>query len=108
MKKCPRDGAELGEEVISKVTVDTCPSCQGTFLDSMELASILGISKDLAMERLTLDDIPQLRCPDCQARMASHWFSMARRVMVDACPACRGVWLDGGELRALLKEIYGL
>ena len=91
-----------------KVSVDNCPECQGTFLDSMELARILGLSRDLAVERLVLDDIPPMRCPGCQARMHSQWFSQERKVMLDACPACRGIWLDGGELKALLSEIYGL
>lgn len=93
---------------MSKVLVDTCPTCQGTFLDSMELARVLGMSRDLAVERLVLHDIPPLRCPGCQARMLSQWFSQAREVMIDACPACRGVWLDGGELKSLLHEIYGI
>lgn len=108
MKRCPRDQAELREDKMGKVAIDSCPTCEGTFMDSMELAQVLGLSKDLAMERLTLDDIPQLRCPACNARMASHWFSLARRVMVDKCPACHGVWLDGGELKALIREIYGV
>jgi len=108
MKRCPRDEAELREDQRGKVVIDTCPTCEGTFLDSMELAQVLGLSKDLAIERLTLDDIPNLRCPGCQARMDSHWFSLARRVMVDKCRACHGVWLDGGELTALIREIYGV
>lgn len=108
MKRCPRDEAELTPGQQGKVDIDTCPRCEGTFLDSMELAQVLGMSKDLAMERLTLDDIPRLRCPGCNARMDSHWFSLERRVMIDKCPSCLGVWLDGGELRALLKEIYGI
>ena len=108
MKKCPRDGASLEEEKIGRVSVDSCPQCEGTFLDSMELGQVLGMSRDLAVERLLLDDIPPLRCSHCDARMAAKWFSQERTVMLDVCPACHGVWLDGGELKGLLKEIYGL
>lgn len=43
-----------------------------------------------------------MRCPSCSARLVEVERS---EVMIDACPECRGVWLDRGELdRILAKE----
>lgn len=35
--------------------------------------------------------------------MMRHFYSPRRRVEVDECPSCGGVWLDAGEL-ALIRE----
>jgi uncharacterized protein len=42
-----------------------------------------------------------LRCPACNARLVE----MDRAdVMIDACPQCRGVWLDRGELDKIIER----
>lgn len=59
---------------------------------------------------MPVDDLPPirphrgepLRCPACSARLVEVERS---DVLIDACPECRGVWLDRGELdRILVKE----
>lgn len=43
-----------------------------------------------------------LRCPSCGARLVEVERS---EVLIDACPECRGVWLDRGELdKVLVRE----
>lgn len=43
-----------------------------------------------------------MRCPNCEARLVEIERS---DVLIDACPSCRGVWLDRGELdKILVKE----
>jgi Zn-finger nucleic acid-binding protein len=43
-----------------------------------------------------------LRCPTDGARLVQTERS---EILIDACPQCRGVWLDRGELdRILVKE----
>jgi uncharacterized protein len=43
-----------------------------------------------------------LRCPIDGARLVQTERS---EILIDACPSCRGVWLDRGELdRILVKE----
>lgn len=40
-----------------------------------------------------------MKCPLCNVPMRE----LERRgVLIDVCPECRGVWLDGGELDKLL------
>ena len=40
-----------------------------------------------------------LRCPSCGSRLVEV---ERADVLVDACPECRGVWLDRGELDKIL------
>ncbi len=40
-----------------------------------------------------------MRCPNCQSRLVEVERS---DVLIDACPQCRGVWLDRGELDKIL------
>jgi uncharacterized protein len=43
-----------------------------------------------------------MRCPSCGARLVEV---ERADVFIDACPECRGVWLDRGELdKILVKE----
>ena len=40
-----------------------------------------------------------MRCPNCGSRLVEVERS---EILVDACPDCRGVWLDRGELDKIL------
>jgi uncharacterized protein len=42
-----------------------------------------------------------MRCPKCGGSLVTEEF---HRVQVDRCPECHGLWLDAGELDALLKH----
>lgn len=42
-----------------------------------------------------------MRCPSCQARLVEVERS---EVLIDACPDCRGIWLDRGELDKILAR----
>ncbi len=42
-----------------------------------------------------------MRCPSCAARLVEIERS---EVLIDACPECRGVWLDRGELDKILAK----
>ncbi len=46
--------------------------------------------------------MPLLICPNCQTGMNEVQRS---GVLIDICPKCRGVWLDGGELEKLLGQV---
>lgn len=51
-----------------------------------------------------LDGSP-LRCPICDVRLVEV---QRQGVLIDACPECRGIWLDRGELEKLVAlEAYG-
>jgi Zn-finger nucleic acid-binding protein len=44
------------------------------------------------------------KCPECSSLMGRKNFAAGSRIVMDVC-ARHGVWLDGGELRAMLEFI---
>lgn len=40
-----------------------------------------------------------MRCPKCGGHLVTEAF---HRVQIDRCPDCHGVWLDQGELEAVM------
>ena len=43
-----------------------------------------------------------LTCPTCETE--THLVQVDRNgVLIDACPSCRGIWLDRGELDKLIE-----
>lgn len=106
--RCPREGTPLIATPFLGITIDSCPNCDGTFLDAGELARIHGLAEDVAAgESLEAQD-PQgaIECPKCASGMETRWFSESRRVMIDRCRTCSGIWLDTAELKRILTETY--
>lgn len=58
--KCPRDGADLKERVFHNVKIDSCPECNGVWLDQGEL-EILAMSDRNPVRRVFGDFIKGLR-----------------------------------------------
>ena len=59
--------------------------------------------KKAEMTRLTEDAERKshyLRCPKCGGHLVTEEF---HRVQIDRCPDCHGVWLDQGEIDAVMK-----
>lgn len=48
-----------------------------------------------------LHDLHFMHCPKCGKKMKEI---KIKDICVDECPACRGVYLDGGELDLLLEK----
>ncbi|MEO8634062.1 MAG: zf-TFIIB domain-containing protein [Gemmatimonadales bacterium] len=40
-----------------------------------------------------------MRCPKCGGHLVTQEF---QRIQIDRCPECHGIWLDHGELDALI------
>jgi len=88
-------------------SVDRCKKCSGIFLDKGELASLIRMVKFFRELTLEEEDIPsieieeverQVECPADKILMEPTDFVMT---VVDICPECGGVWLDGGEITTL-------
>ena len=45
--------------------------------------------------------MPITTCPECHSAME---VIPRGDILIDVCPSCRGVWLDGGELEKLLIQ----
>lgn len=76
--KCARCGARTRHEVEGKATCEAC---------------------EKEMELLVQASAETLRsCPVDGVTMSKE---IAHMIVVDRCPTCKGVWLDGGELERL-------
>lgn len=102
--------------------VDVCPQCMGVWFDRGE-AKLLKTAEELkqliasaryATGRCAANGHPLPRlpsavcgkckapgacCPSCGGRLA---MIAVRGKIIDVCDRCEGVWLDGGELSALI------
>ena len=50
-----------------------------------------------------------LVCPSCDNKptMEKVEHNRDRKVIMDVCPQCQGIWLDSGELQAIQTESLG-
>lgn len=104
---CPRDKTVLKETRFLAIIIDSCPHCDGTFLDAGELAHIHRLARDLNDGPGYEQEDPRGRvpCPKCDTEMMTRWFSESRKVLIDRCLACGGIWLDTEELKKILREV---
>lgn len=105
--KCPKcKSVTLAEFKMEEVAVDRCSSCDGIWFDAQELSQLL--SED-AKHVASLSrggshaqvDGKKGNCPRDGSELMRVYSSVDRAVILDACPDCRGMWLDGGEFKKL-------
>ena len=108
MLSCPVCSSPLSQEVIHGVTVDVCAQ-HGMWLDQGELL-LIAEGERHEVGRFSLSDLlrqaiqppvdPERTrlCPQCSEPMSLEEY---QEVHLDRC-AAHGIWLDAGELQALL------
>jgi ribosomal protein L37AE/L43A len=52
-------------------------------------------------QEATLKELARMRCPKCGEHLTT---TKHLDVSIDECPACRGVWLDKGELEEITRR----
>lgn len=111
--KCPACGNELTQMTAGPITVDACKGgCGGLWFDRFELMKVDEPSQSAGESLLhtprkkgvKIDPSQRRNCPKCNVIMMQHFFDVKRRVVVDECPKCAGVWLDAGELATIRSE----
>ncbi|MCG8583057.1 MAG: zf-TFIIB domain-containing protein [Bacteroidales bacterium] len=111
---CPRCKSELATEKVidfnASFEVDSCTSCGGIWFDKDELTQI---DKVIEPTFLEIRKIPgkktqkeTLSCPSCDSFQVLEKIEHPRdkKVIIDYCPSCKGIWLDKGELEAIREE----
>ena len=105
--KCPKCRTEtLGEYFVEDVAVDRCSVCDGIWFDAHELTQLLAedARQVAALRRGSIheqaDEIKG-RCPREDSDLLRVFSAIDKTVVLDACPECRGIWLDGGEFSKL-------
>lgn len=111
MIHCPVCSLVLLPQTRAEVQIDFCPN-HGIWLDHGELERITEHER-LAMGAFvwedmfrfaaatTSDDTRTLGCPKCRAPLQRE---ACKGVQVDWCPE-HGIWLDNGELDAILNNL---
>jgi len=112
---CPACARELTTMTAGPITVDVCSGgCAGIWFDHFELAKVDEQSESAGAALLEIPRDPSISvdltrrrtCPRCgpQFEMLRHFESIARKIAVDECPECGGIWLDAGELNVIRDE----
>ena len=57
-------------------------------------------NKDTAEGKRKLKDLHYMRCPKCGMELIELTY---KRMKIDECSECKGIWLDAGELDAMAK-----
>lgn len=117
---CPHDDSPLTTATYEGgVNVDSCPVCQGAWLQQGELDTILtsreravapsespeSDSVAAAYEMAKDKEAPAIQCPSCNTQLSREEFGFASRILVDVCPNGCGRWMDRGEIAAL-EQFY--
>lgn len=114
---CPRCYTPLEKvnctEPSAQIEVDVCMKCEGIWFDEGELETLSKIVEPKVVEFRTLppqevQDAP-IGCPVCDdgSFMKKLVHERDTHVVYDECEVCRGIWLDGGELKAIQQENWG-
>lgn len=108
---CPRCATPMQPVQVGNTEVDHCPQCEGSWYDLAELGRMFGVPDKQMRTTHLVDRVDQpvdlekpVACPRCGAQMERNRYLKDCEVLVDRCDE-HGVWLDGGELDALLKHM---
>ncbi|MFO7678412.1 MAG: zf-TFIIB domain-containing protein [Chloroflexota bacterium] len=110
---CPKCDHELQHRRLAEVEVDQCLKCQGVWLDLGELPALRRQKNTSYAERVAetaVYDVLSAPCPHCggMGHMTRLHDLTRPAIVMDTCPVCYGVWLDGGELDKLTESNIGL
>ena len=61
-------------------------------------------TRRLEEEKKKLKDLHYMRCPKCGMELEEITFM---NILIDICNECNGIWLDKGELEAMLAKESG-
>ena len=94
-------------------TVDGCAGCGGIWFDYQELNALtrdpaVALTEvESAFHQATSGALPQgdNRCPGCEAKLYGFSFPHTPDITLDACPLCKGIWVDDGELQKIADRV---
>lgn len=104
---CPNCNEPLLVLEYEHVEVDYCDDCRGVWLDPEELALLFEGEGawQAALRPASGESLVKERskhCPICRTVMHKREAGGTMPVITDLCPKGHGLWLDAGELHALI------
>ncbi len=111
---CLKCTSVLDKATIEDVEVDHCPACGGLWLDHGEIERLARkMASEVDRLRRLLSPQPgppavpsdiTTSCPRCTATMKEVTLG---RIRIDYCPACKGFFLDRGEIDGAIDAVKG-
>jgi Zn-finger nucleic acid-binding protein len=110
---CPRDRRVLVPRVVEDTPLHVCDRCAGLWIDAAALQQLL--ADRIRMDGLALHPVAvpgeaaappvdaHIACLRCAAPCTRHTYAAAKKLVVDTCRE-HGMWLDGGELAAIIRH----
>lgn len=111
--RCPKCQQELQHKMFDEIEVDQCLGCQGIWFDLGELPVLRqhkNTNYSSSVDDSDVHDVLSAPCPRCGGKGDMTRIHDLKRpeIVMDTCPVCYGVWLDGGELDKLTESNIGL
>ena len=112
--QCPRCRAPMIIIERNEIELDHCLACHGVWFDGEELTLLFAALDAEAMSaRLAEIMAPPgrkpaerpLPCPRCGRKMDKAAVGAGPEVLLDRCRRGDGIWFDGGELHAVVKQL---
>lgn len=119
--QCPSCSTTLTTIDYEGIKIETCPGCEGEWLDAGELGHIArarevrfdeeerrAIAAACKITPVVLEHHGRDRtCPRCGGRTDAINYGGDTGIIIDKCPACVGIWLDAGELEKIQMLVEG-
>ena len=102
---CPRCNVALQVNNFKGIEVDSCPQCEGKWLDHPELDELEDVQFDVDERKGTMVyavRASDISCPQCAGPMKTFNYR-AYDLPLDACEAEHGFWLDKGEEKRVME-----
>jgi Zn-finger nucleic acid-binding protein len=112
---CPECRQLLVAFQLGGIEIDRCPACRSTWLDAGEMEGILrlagaGPGPFSEALRAATGRRSRRRCPRCRRRLRGTGVPLPvsglrphATIEIDLCPRSHGLWLDPGEMQALVR-----
>ena len=93
---------------LDQIEIDHCLNCGGIWLDAGELELLLETEEERErfVNLLNEDDSVKEKkypCPICNKKMGKTFVSVDKKILIDKCKRNHGLWLDKGELEAVIE-----
>lgn len=113
--ECPVCRRALARAILDdRETAEYCRQCEGILMARRAFAQTViarraigrapGVTPPAADPR-EMDR--RLACPQCREPMLTDWYYGPGGIIVDTCPSCDVIWLDGGELKRAIDAPGG-
>jgi Zn-finger nucleic acid-binding protein len=109
-RACPVCAVPLVHAALNGVRILYCERCRGMLV---AMSSFVTLVQDLRARQGGGAEIPRapdpkgleraLVCPQCHARMDTHFYCGPGNVIIDDCSPCHLNWLDHGELMRIVR-----